>query len=325
MADDETKRILIVEDEPPMRKLLAKIFSRVEEYETSSAENGEAAIEACEKDGPFDLVVSDIQMPGLSGDQLVGRILDRWPHTAIIMLTAHRTDETVLACLERGALDYLTKPIEVGKLLRAAERALSRRRQLPEDVGEMDVKSILRGWVELSAPSHFEYVERFQRFVQQLYETSLSREDVEDIRVAIDEIGQNAVEWGNREDITKHLRLSYCMFNDRIVFKIQDEGQGFAIGKLKDPSSDPLTHIMERVEAGKRMGGYGIFMTRKIMDEIIYSEKGNVVIMTKLFQSAKSPRAQAETETDAGAEAGSKTEADAGAETGTPDPGDGSG
>jgi DNA-binding response OmpR family regulator len=288
-----TRRILIVEDEPPMRNLLVKIFSKTGEYEVHAAEDGLAALEACEKRGPFDLMISDVQMPGLSGDELVGRVLERWPHTAIIMLTALHDDETVVVCLERGALDYLTKPIDVAKLIRAAERALSRRQQMPAELGAVEVKSNLHGWVELTAPNHFEYVERFQRFVQQLYESAMNREDVEDIRVAIDEIGQNAVEWGNRQDPGKHIRLSYCMFKDRVVFKIEDEGEGFDVSTLHDPSRDPVAHIMERISVGKRMGGYGIFMTRSIMDDIQYSERGNVVVMTKLFASARRGRGPA--------------------------------
>jgi CheY-like chemotaxis protein/anti-sigma regulatory factor (Ser/Thr protein kinase) len=287
LPEEKTRRLLIVDDEPPMRKLLVKIFSKTGEYEVHSAEDGVKALEVCEAEGPFDLILCDVQMPRLCGDELVGKILDRWPATAIVMLTSMRSDEVIVKCLERGALDYLTKPVEVAKLLRAAERALGRRQQMPEDIGQMEVKSEMRGWVELTAPSHFEYVERFQRFVQQLYETSLSREEVEDVRVAIDELGQNAVEWGNREDESKKIRLSYCMFNDRVVFKIEDEGEGFDIAKLKDPSRDPMAHIMERISDGKRMGGYGIFMTKSIMDDIQYSERGNVVVMTKLFESAK--------------------------------------
>jgi anti-sigma regulatory factor (Ser/Thr protein kinase) len=77
------------------------------------------------------------------------------------------------------------------------------------------------------------------------------------------------------------------MFNDRVVFKIEDEGEGFDMKALKDPSRDPLAHIMERMSDGKRMGGYGIFMTRSIMDDIQYSDRGNVVVMTKLFTSAR--------------------------------------
>jgi CheY-like chemotaxis protein/anti-sigma regulatory factor (Ser/Thr protein kinase) len=288
VPEETTKKLLIVDDEPPMCKLLVKIFSKTGEYRVHSAADGIEALEVCEKEGPFDLILCDIQMPRLCGDELVGRIMDRWPNSAIIMLTSLRTDEAVVKCLDRGALDYLTKPIEVAKLLRTVERALSRREQLPEDLGPLQVKSEVRGWVELTAPSHFEYVERFQRFVQQLYETELSREEVEDVRVAIDEIGQNAVEWGNREDASKNVHLSYCLFHDRVVFKIEDEGEGFDIAKLRDPSKDPLAHIMERISDGKRMGGYGIFMSRSIMDDIQYSERGNIVVMTKLFSSSKS-------------------------------------
>jgi DNA-binding response OmpR family regulator len=282
-------RLLIVDDEVPMRNLLVKIFGKTGEYRVFSAEDGVAALAAFEKDGPFDLVICDVQMPRLSGDELVGRILERWPNTAIVMLTAMRNDGTVVKCLERGALDYMTKPIEVSRLLRTAERALGRRRQLPQDLSGLEVRSDVRGWVELTAPSHFEYVERFQRFTQQLYQSALDREDVEDIRVAIDELGQNAVEWGNRQDTNKRIHLSYCLFHDRVVFKVQDEGEGFDVKAMKDPSRNPMAHIMERVSSGKRMGGYGIFMTKSIMDDIVYSERGNTVVMTKLFHSAKRP------------------------------------
>ena len=77
------------------------------------------------------------------------------------------------------------------------------------------------------------------------------------------------------------------MLPDRIVFRIEDEGAGFDVDALADPSKDPLAHIMERMSDGKRMGGYGIFMTRKVMDDVIFSERGNVVIMTKRLRKRK--------------------------------------
>ena len=100
----------------------------------------------------------------------------------------------------------------------------------------------------------------------------------------MDELGQNAVEWGNRNDRKKQIHLSYCVFNDRIVFKVEDEGEGFDPGTLRDPSIDPLKHIMERMKEGKRAGGYGVFISKKLMDDVIYSESGNTVLMTKFFK-----------------------------------------
>ena len=290
MPDEGKKRLLIVEDDEPIRKLLVKIFSKSADYRVASACDGLEALEAFAREGPFDLMITDLQMPRMSGEELVGRVRDQWPGTAILVLTANRSDEAVLRCLERGALDYLTKPLEVAKLVKAADRALDRREHLPQDLGAPQVTSTVHGFVELTAPSHFEYVERFQRFMQKLYETTLTREEQEDIRVAINELGQNAVEWGNREDPGKRIHLSYCMFKDRVVFKVEDEGEGFDVKALQDPSRDPVAHIMERISAGKRMGGYGIFMSRSIMDDIQYSERGNVVVMTKLFSSSRRPR-----------------------------------
>jgi len=107
-----------------------------------------------------------------------------------------------------------------------------------------------------------------------------------DIRLAIDEIGENAVEWGNREDRSKKIRLQYRMLPDRIVFRIEDEGEGFDVDAVADPSKDPFAHIMERMTEGKRMGGYGIFMTKKVMDDVIFSRRGNVVMMTKRLRKA---------------------------------------
>jgi len=282
------KRILVVDDEEPMRSLLAKIISKVEEYEVSSAADGVEALDIYERQGPFDLVITDLQMPRMDGEALTGSLLDRWPNTAIIVLTACHTDESVLKCMRRGALDYLTKPIEVSKLIKAVDRAFDRREHMPTNVGAMDVRSDVRGWVELTAPSHFEFVERFQRFTQMLYASELTREEQEDIHMAINELGQNAVEWGNKQDASKQIRLSYCLFKDRIVFKIEDEGEGFSVSQLRDPSKDPLVHIMERISAGKRMGGYGIFMTKSIMDEVVYSERGNTVVMSKYFRRRQS-------------------------------------
>jgi anti-sigma regulatory factor (Ser/Thr protein kinase) len=115
----------------------------------------------------------------------------------------------------------------------------------------------------------------------------MATEEKEAIRLAIDEIGTNAVEWGNRGDRSKKIRISYCLFDDRIVFKVEDEGDGFDPDALGDPSVDPLAHIMARMQSGKRAGGYGVFLTKNVMDEVIYSDKGNVVLMTKYLEIAR--------------------------------------
>jgi anti-sigma regulatory factor (Ser/Thr protein kinase) len=158
----------------------------------------------------------------------------------------------------------------------------TQRIKLP-DGSSFEVKTPAEGWIELVAPSASDYVERFKAFVERVGRTPLSDADKADLNWAIDEMARNAIEWGNREDRSKKLRLSCCVFSDKVVVKIEDEGAGFAPETVHDPSRDPLVHVMERLSEGKRPGGYGVFMTRRLMDEVIYSERGNVVLMTKYF------------------------------------------
>jgi serine/threonine-protein kinase RsbW len=142
-------------------------------------------------------------------------------------------------------------------------------------------------FVDLTVISDPAEAERFQRFAERLLARTLKGDEKNALRIALEEIVRNAIEWGNQNDRTKKLRLSYCLLQDRITFRIEDEGSGFDPSALQDPSLDPRAHISGRLASGKRMGGWGIFLTRKLMDEVRYNSRGNVVFLTK-FLSAPS-------------------------------------
>ncbi|MHC4870316.1 MAG: ATP-binding response regulator [Planctomycetota bacterium] len=280
----EEKTILVVDDEPHIRKVISDILSKIKNYNVNTAIDGQQAIEILrEAEYKYDLIVTDMMMPKKNGYELICDIKKECPKVAAIVLTAHKNDKNVIKCLEIGAFDYILKPISVDKLLQTVRRALERQERFTGNEEEISVKQEMDGWVELTAPTDFEYVERFQKFTSLLGNIPLSPENREDIRVAIDELGQNAVEWGNQDDRTKCIKLSYCIFNDRLVFKIEDEGKGFCPDTLRDPSVDPLQHILKRMEEGKRAGGYGVYITKKLIDEVVYNDKGNIVILTKYF------------------------------------------
>ena len=278
------KTILVVDDEPNIRKLVSNVLRKTPEYEVAVAEDGKAALEWLQANGfRCDLIITDMQMPRLNGEGLIRAVAETHPEIPTLVLTAHKNDQNVIRCLELGSVEYMTKPIGVEKLIQTVRRALDRQARF-QGVGEkITVRSEVQGWVEITAPTDFEYVERFNKFTTLLGSIPLTDEEREDIRVAVDELGQNAVEWGNRNNRTKRIHLSYCVFGDRIVFKIEDEGEGFAPQALRDPSIDPLAHIMERMKEGKRAGGYGVFITKKLMDDVLYSEAGNTVLLTKYF------------------------------------------
>jgi len=281
-GDSDPKRILVVEDDDSTRRVVIEALSRTGAYEPVGTPDAESALREFDRDRPeIDAAIVDLHLPGMNGDELVAKMRELSPSTAVVVITGFRNDSAILKCLEYGAADYLTKPLDLHVLERTLERSLGRRVRLVEDDRDVELRAHAKGWVELTAPSDFEYLERFRTFTETLLATDMDEEEREAIRLAIDEIGTNAVEWGNMGDRAKKVRISYCLFDDRITFKVEDEGEGFDPEALDDPTIDPMAHIMERLSQGKRAGGYGVYITKNIMDEVIYSDKGNVVVMTK--------------------------------------------
>jgi DNA-binding response OmpR family regulator len=119
-------RVLIVDDEPAIRKFVrANLEAR--EFETLMAADGAEAIEAIEKDMP-DLVILDIVMPRMDGFEVCRRVRE-WSQIPIIVLSARDGEMDKVKCLEMGADDYITKPFGVDELM-ARVKAVIRRVQV---------------------------------------------------------------------------------------------------------------------------------------------------------------------------------------------------
>ena len=131
------KRILIVEDEPDIQELL-NAYLRDAGYETAAAEDGAAALDAFES-APFDLVLLDVMLPGLSGFDLMDQI--RPLGIPVIFLTALGTTADRVRGLRAGADDYLVKPFEVVELIARVESVLRRAGKGDEHftVGDVDI------------------------------------------------------------------------------------------------------------------------------------------------------------------------------------------
>ena len=126
-----TRKILIVDDDPELRGALTEQLSLYEEYEAVAAENGNKGVQAAKAE-QIDLVIMDVGLPDIDGREAV-RILRRNGFKApIIMLTGHDTDSDTILGLESGANDYVTKPFRFPVLL-ARIRTLLRQYETSED------------------------------------------------------------------------------------------------------------------------------------------------------------------------------------------------
>jgi putative two-component system response regulator len=117
--------VLIVDDEEPIRIALKKYLVQ-QGYEVATAGSGEEALKVLQKQ-KIACMLLDVRMPGLSGVDLVPQVMEIEPNIALLMLTAVNDATSAALCMQRGAMDYLTKPIELTDLSRAVQRALRKR------------------------------------------------------------------------------------------------------------------------------------------------------------------------------------------------------
>jgi len=127
----ETK-ILIVDDEPPMRKSLANLLRR-EGYSITEAAGGAEAIHHLEKDF-FDLVITDLKMEPMSGLDLLQRVKQMTRDVEVIVVTAFGTIETAVDAMKLKAFDFITKPFQLEEILLRVRNALDKRRLTLENI-----------------------------------------------------------------------------------------------------------------------------------------------------------------------------------------------
>jgi DNA-binding response OmpR family regulator len=124
-APDRTMRVLIVEDEPRLAENIARSLRESAGYAVDIAPDGQEGLFLAQSNS-YDAVLLDLMLPHLGGMQLLTRIRKAGQQTPVLVLTARDEKESVIALLNAGADDYLTKPFDLGELL-ARTKALVRR------------------------------------------------------------------------------------------------------------------------------------------------------------------------------------------------------
>lgn len=164
---DPPPSILVVDDEPIARTNLAHVLSRKGALVTMAA-NGSEAIAEMEKT-EFDVVVSDLVMPGPDGLAVVERTKTLWPDSEVIVVTGHPTVGTAVEAMRRGAYDYLSKPYDIEEARVLVDKALEKRRL------RLEVRTLrerLRERPEsLSIIGHSPSIERLRRITAQVAPT----------------------------------------------------------------------------------------------------------------------------------------------------------
>src|SRR5438128_1245639 len=128
---DSQKHLLIVEDEEPLRQAIAEQLTD-RGYQVEQADSGEAAI-ARLADFAFDIIITDLRLPGLDGSAVVEAAVGRYPDIIAIVVTGYGTVKDAVEAIKRGASDFVSKPFQIDELLYVLGSALEQRRLKSEN------------------------------------------------------------------------------------------------------------------------------------------------------------------------------------------------
>jgi CheY-like chemotaxis protein/anti-sigma regulatory factor (Ser/Thr protein kinase) len=276
------KRILIVDDDPDVHQLLAAALQAPDRHIDSAADGleGLARVQAA----PYDLVITDVTMPGLDGLELLERIRKIRPDTRVMVMTVASTPEDIIRALREQAFTYLSKPFTIPAVSQMVATAL----ESTPSGDDIQVLSAQPNWLSLRLRCKGETADRILQFLREIA-MDLPAHERENIATAFREILLNAIEHGGGSDPNKHVTITYVRGERALFYYVRDPGRGFSFDDIphaavSNPIDSPTDHIEVREQMGLRPGGFGIFMTRQLVDEMIYNEKGNEVLLIKYLE-----------------------------------------
>ncbi len=272
------QKILVVDDDRSTRHLI-RLQLRSAGYSVETAGDGASALARLGRK-PFDLVLLDIWMPGMDGLEVMAQLREKPSPPKVIVMTVDDAPETVLRALRGHACRYLTKPVEPSELIGMISEVLEAGPERP-----IEVISAKPDWVELVVPCDRQAAARIQSVLAQL-ETDLPEDVRSGVGQAFRELLMNAIEWGGELDPDQTVRISYLRARRMLLYRISDPGRGFDFKNLShaavsNPSDRPIDHAAVREEKGLRPGGFGLVLTRAMVDELLYNEAQNEVVFVK--------------------------------------------
>lgn len=123
---NEKIKVLVADDEKIVREGCRRVLAG-KGYEVMTAENGKQAIDLLSTE-PVDLILLDLKMPVMSGEEVLERTTAQYPDIPVIIITGHGTIDTAVECMKRGAYDFITKPFQIDQFLLTINRAADKRR-----------------------------------------------------------------------------------------------------------------------------------------------------------------------------------------------------
>jgi len=234
---------------------------------------------------PFDLIITGRKMLGPDDVELLHRIRSARAHVRLIILTDRFTSGDIISAMREGAFSYFSAPFDASELTEMVRAAMAS----PCWDDGIEVFSATPAWVRLAARCDLSTADRLVQFLRGVRDPDVP----EGIISAFREVLLNAMEYGGNFDPSQHVEISFLRAHRVVACRVKDPGQGFSLEELRhaainNPVDDLLSHVAVREAQGLRPGGFGLLLAKKLVDELIYSEQGNEVLLVKYVDPAGS-------------------------------------
>lgn len=228
----------------------------------------------------FDLIVTNEKTSGKEDIELLRKLRRIRPHTRLIILTDESTPADVITSMREHAFSYFSKPFSSDAIIVMVRLAMEE----PCWDDGIDVVSATPEWIRIRARCDLETADRVLQFFDEIAE--LPEPERHSVGIAFREMLTNAIEHGAHLDPTQQVEISYVRAKHMVTCRISDPGEGFTLDEIPhaaiaNPDGEPLRHIEYRNAQGMRPGGFGVLLTQKLVDELVYNEQGNEVMLVK--------------------------------------------
>jgi anti-sigma regulatory factor (Ser/Thr protein kinase)/ActR/RegA family two-component response regulator len=272
------KRALVVDATPDLTDVLMNVL-KSDEWDIVHATDNQAILELTEA-SHFDLIITGAKSTGREDVDLLRKIRRIRPLVRFIILTDQSTPADVVTAIREGAFSYFSKPFSAASL---AEMVRIASLEADWDDG-LELVSATPEWISVIARCDQKTADRLVQFINEL--SDLPDPEKEDVAIAFREMLLNAIEHGGNFDPSQYVEVAYVRTRKLVLCRIKDPGQGFSLAEIhhaaiNNPAYDPIRHALFREAQGLRPGGYGLLMARHLVDELVFSEKGNEVLLVK--------------------------------------------
>jgi len=238
---------------------------------------------------PFDLVITGRKTRALEDVELLRRIRRARPHTRMIILTDEWVPGDIITAMREGAFSYFSAPFDTSELIAMVHAAMAE----PCWDDGIEMLAATPTWVRLAARCDMATANRLIQFLHGFKDPSVSETDRGAVATAFSEILLNAIEHGGHFDPSQYVEISFVRMRRAVVCRVKDPGEGFSLEELRHAAvnsapGDPFSHLAVRETQGLRPGGFGLLLAKKLVDELIYSEHGNDVLLVKYVDPAAS-------------------------------------